>query len=206
MHTSALTLAADGRMTEPGAWAEGLALEQRAALDRFLAGVERRAFRMALFTVRDTDDALDIVQDAMVRLVRQYGGAPAAEWRTLFYRILRTCILDHHRRRSVRQRLLTWWQQPADGNDQEDDPIASVAGPDSAVPDKHVALGDAMAALDAAVRSLPVRQQEAFLLRTLEGLDVAETAAVMGCSEGSVKTHYSRAVHRLRAALGDHWP
>ena len=206
MRSRALTLAAAGRGLERGAPVEESTLEQRAAMERFLADVERRAFRMAQLAVRDTDDALDIVQDAMLRLVRHYAGAPADEWRMLFFRILRNRIRDHYRRRSVRQRVLAWWHRPAEGGDDDDDPIMTAPGPASDAPDERVALGEAMAALDVAVRRLPARQREAFLLRTLEGLNVAETAAVMGCSEGSVKTHYSRAVHSLRTSLGDHWP
>jgi RNA polymerase sigma-70 factor (ECF subfamily) len=185
---------------------EEAALEQRAALERFLAGVERRAFRMAQIAVRDSDDALDIVQDAMLRLARHYAGAPPAEWQKLFFRILRNRIHDHHRRRSVRQRIMAWWPRGQDDDDAAEDPIETAPGVPADGPDHRLAMSDAMAALEEAVGRLPARQQEAFLLRTLEGLDVAATAAAMGCSEGSVKTHYSRAVHSLRAALGDHWP
>jgi RNA polymerase sigma-70 factor (ECF subfamily) len=179
-------------------------LTERAAMERFLAGVEKRAFQVARFAVRDSDDALDIVQDAMLRLVRGYARAPEAEWQPLFFRILRNRILDHQRRGSVRRRVLAWFS--ADGEDDEFDPIAAAPGPAMDAPDERVALADAMQALEAAVGRLPGRQQQAFLLRTLEGLDVAATALAMGCSEGSVKTHYSRAVHSLRTELGEHWP
>lgn len=185
--------------------AEERILGERAAMERFLASVERRAFRIARFAVRDTDDALDLVQDAMLRLVRGYARAPEAEWQLLFFRILRNRILDHQRRGTVRRRVLAWFSS-SDDEDDGFDPIAAAPGPDGDAPDHRLAMGDAMTALEAAVGRLPGRQQQAFLLRTLEGLDVAETAAVMGCSEGSVKTHYSRAVHSLRAELGDHWP
>ena len=190
----------------PVAQREERLLEQRAAMERFLAGVERRAFRIARFAVRDTDDALDIVQDAMLRLVRHYGQTPETEWPLLFFRILKNRILDHQRRGTVRRRVMAVFTRGADGDDDEIDPIATAPGPVSDAPDHRVAMGDAMTAIEAAVDQLPARQQQAFLLRTLEGLDVAATAAVMGCSEGSVKTHYSRAVHSLRETLGDHWP
>jgi RNA polymerase sigma-70 factor (ECF subfamily) len=185
-------------------------LEERAALERFLAGVERRAFRIAEFAVRNRDDALDIVQDSMLSLVRSYARSPADEWPLLFFGILRNRILDHQRRGGVRRRVLAFFSRPGDATDDDRDPvaerIAAAPGPESDGPEHRVTLTDAMAALERAVAALPERQQQAFLLRTLEGLDVSTTAAVMGCSEGSVKTHLSRAVHALRAALGEHWP
>lgn len=185
---------------------EETALQQRSAMERFLADVERRALRMATLAVRDRDEALDIVQDTMLRLVRRYAAAPEAEWPLLFFRILRNRILDHQRRGSVRRRVLAFFAAPADPDDEVFDPIATAPAPANDGPAERVALGAAMGALEAAVAALPARQQEAFLLRNLEGLDVAQTAAVMGCSAGSVKTHYSRAVHSLRATLGEHWP
>ncbi|MCC7257822.1 MAG: RNA polymerase sigma factor [Gammaproteobacteria bacterium] len=181
-------------------------LQQRSAMERFLADVERRAFRIARLAVGDRDDALDIVQDAMLRLVRHYATAPENEWPMLFFRILRNRILDHQRRGSVRRRVLAFFGAPADPDDDACDPVAASPAPAADGPELRTTLGDAMSALETAVAALPARQQEAFLLRNLEGLDVAATAAVMGCSEGSVKTHYSRAVHSLRATLGEHWP
>jgi RNA polymerase sigma-70 factor (ECF subfamily) len=178
---------------------------QATAMERFLAGVERRAFRMARLAVRDDDDALDILQDAMLRLVRHYGRAPEEQWPLLFFRILRNRILDHQRRGAVRRRVMAVFGRNTDDSD-ESDPITATPGPASDRPEQRVAMADAMAALEAAIGKLPARQQEAFLLRNLEGLDIAGTAAVMGCSEGTVKTHYSRAVHSLRDMLGDHWP
>jgi RNA polymerase sigma-70 factor (ECF subfamily) len=173
-------------------------------MERFLAEVERRALRIAVLSVGDRDEALDIVQDAMFKLVRNYGSRPSEEWRPLFFRILANRITDQQRRQSVRQRVIAWFAPVAD--DDDSDPIAELPDPHPVAPDQVLARADAMAALEAAVGKLPGRQRQAFLLRSLEGLDVAETAAAMGCSEGSVKTHYSRAVHSLRSALGDHWP
>ena len=191
--------------TGPDTDREERTLDQRRAMDRFLAEVERRAFRMAQIAVRDADDALDIVQDTMIRLVRRYADRPQDEWPPLFFRILRNRILDHQRRQVVKRKVFTWLGRDADG-DPAPDPIAQAAAASHARPDRQVAMGDAMATLETAIRELPARQQQAFLLRTMEGLDVAGTAAAMGCSEGSVKTHYSRAVRNLRGALGDHWP
>lgn len=202
MRSSALMLAADNARRHSSV--EETALEQRGALERFLAGVEKRAFRLALFAVRSADDALDIVQEAMLRLVRHYAAAPPDEWRVIFFRILRNRIVDHQRRSAVRLRFLSWWWPPASG--VEDDPVMAAPGPDHDRPESQVASAGAIAALEQAVRALPARQQQAFLLRAMEGLEVSETAVVMGCSEGSVKTHYARAVRSLRATLGEHWP
>ena len=181
------------------------ALDQNRAMDRFLAEVERRAFRIALVSVRDRDEALDIVQDAMIRLVRTYGNRPSEEWRPLFFRILGNRITDQQRRQSVRRRVLAWFG-PVDAGDDDSDPIANLPDTRSATPETEAAHQAAMRVLEVAVRELPARQREAFLLRSVEGLDVGETATAMGCTAGSVKTHYSRAVHSLRRVLGDHWP
>jgi RNA polymerase sigma-70 factor (ECF subfamily) len=173
-------------------------------MERFLAEVERRALRIAVLSVGDRDEALDIVQDAMFKLVRNYGSRPSEEWRPLFFRILANRITDQQRRQTVRQRVIAWFAPAADADDS--DPIAELPDPRPVAPDEVLGRADAMSALEAAVGRLPGRQRQAFLLRSLEGLDVVETAAAMGCSEGSVKTHYSRAVHSLRSTLGDHWP
>ena len=182
---------------------EGKALDQRTRLDRFLADVERRAFRIARFSTRDPDEALDLVQDAMIKLVRHYADRPEDELRPLFYRILQNKVRDWHRRRAVRQRVMAWL--PAGDTEDRPDPIAMAPDRATPGPDARLALDDSMTALEDAIGKLPRRQREAFMLRNLEGMDVAETATAMGCSPGSVKTHYSRAVHRLRAQLGEHW-
>jgi len=196
-HILTMTRCDRGREQEDGA------LDQRRAMDRFLAGVERQAYRIAVIAVRNRDDALDIVQDAMIRLTRSYADRAEAEWTPLFYRILKNRIRDHQRHQTVRRRVLTWFNK---SDDQDDiDPIAEAPDRFTAQPDRQVALDDAMTALEGAIQQLPARQQQAFLLRTLECLSVAATAKAMGCSEGSVKTHYSRAVHSLRATVGEHW-
>jgi len=158
-------------------------LESRVAIEAFLREVETRAFRIAVMNVRDRDEALDIVQDCMIRLVRRYSGRPSDEWRPLFYRILQNRIRDVQRRRSVRSRVLSFFGGIE--SDEEYDPIVAAPGPEADNP-------------------LPPRQREAFTLRNFEGLDVAQTAVAMNCTEGSVKTHYSRAVHRLRELLREH--
>jgi RNA polymerase sigma-70 factor (ECF subfamily) len=170
-------------------------------LDAFLADVEGRAYRIVLLQVRNRDDALDIVQEAMIRLVRRYRNRPEAEWAPLFYRILQNGTRDWHRRHAVRRRVFSLFSRDV----TDEDVVESVPGPASDDPLGHLERDGAMQALAAALGELPARQREAFLLRNLEGLDVQQTAAAMGCSDGSVKTHYSRAVHRLRAQLGEHW-
>jgi len=172
------------------------------ALDQFLAGVELKAFKIAQTALRHEDDALDAVQDAMLQLARAYANRPEQEWKPLFYRILENRIRDMQRRRTVRGRVIAWLPFRGDENDEEPDPIAQAPSPEPQ-PVKRLELDEAVGALEKALGALPRRQQQAFLLRTLEGLDVAATAAAMGCSEGSVKTHYFRAVQSLRAQLGD---
>ena len=180
-------------------------LEQTRELDKFLAEIERRAFRMAQVALRDPDDALDVVQDAMLKLARSYATRPSAEWRPLFYRILENGIRDLQRRRSVRKRLMAWLPGSKEDPDNEaQDPLDNVADSGLAAPEKLMQ-DQAMQTLEISLRELPARQREAFMLRNFEGLDVAETATAMGCSEGSVKTHYSRAVHTLREQLGEVW-
>jgi RNA polymerase sigma-70 factor (ECF subfamily) len=172
------------------------------ALDQFLAGVELKAFRIAQAALRNEDDALDAVQDAMLQLSRAYAERPAPEWKPLFYRILENRIRDMQRRRTVRGRVMAWLPFRGEDDDEEPDPISQAPSAEPQ-PVKRLELDEAMAALEKALGELPPRQRQAFLLRTLEGMDVAETATAMGCSEGSVKTHYFRAVQALRAQLGE---
>ena len=172
------------------------------ALSQFLAGVEVRAFKIAQAALRHEDDALDAVQDAMLQLARAYSNRPAQEWKPLFYRILENRIRDMQRRRTVRNRVMSWLPFRPEADEAEPDPIAEAAS-DEPLPMRRLEIDEAMSALEKAITALPRRQQQAFLLRTLEGLDVAQTARAMGCSEGSVKTHYFRAVQTLRAQLGE---
>src|ERR1700685_3607677 len=189
----------------PAPATRGVVLEQTPALDKFLAEIERRAFRMAQVALRDPDDAMDVVQDAMLKLARNYAARPSAEWRPLFYRILENGIRDLQRRRSVRKRFMTWMPSAKQDPDNEaQDPLENVADASPTVPE--VLMRDqAMVKLETSLQALPARQRQAFMLRNFEGLDVAGTAAAMGCSEGSVKTHYSRAVHTLREQLVEVW-
>ena len=178
---------------------------QSRALNQFLASVELKAFKIAQAALRHEDDALDAVQDAMLQLARAYSERPAEEWKPLFYRILENRIRDMQRRRTVRGRVMSWL--PFRGNDEDDDeqdPIAQAPSFDPQPP-RRLEIAETMVALEKAIETLPRRQQQVFMLRTLEGLDVAETATAMGCSEGSVKTHYFRALQSLRAQLGEFW-
>ena len=179
-------------------------LQREQELNRFLAEVEKRALRIAEISVRDRDEALDLVQEAMIKLVRNYADRPDAEWTPLFYRILQNGVRDWHRRQAVRNRVMVWFGRSKSDPD-DSDPVASAPDPAGRTPDEHLQSAEAMESLELAVAALPRRQREAFMLRTFEGLNVKDTAAAMGCSEGTVKTHYSRAIHSLRDTLGEHW-
>ncbi len=175
-------------------------------LTDFLKSVEKRAFKRAAYAVRNDDAALDIVQDAMIRLAEKYADRPAAELPLVFQRILSNATMDWFRREKVRNAVMTNLSEfsPA-GEDGDFDLLETLhaledtMGTESAA--DAVSRAQILQRIDAEVAELPGRQREAFLLRYWEEFDVAETAAVMGCSEGSVKTHCSRAVHALAKAL-----
>lgn len=157
-----------------------------------------------MFAVRDEDTALDIVQDTMLKLSEKYGGRPAEELPLLFQRILQNTIRDFYRRQKVRSTWTTLFSSFTSGEDDDSDPLESLPTEEhSALGNPHGSLeqSQTVAAIEAEIGKLPPRQREAFLLRYWEELDIAETAAVMGCSEGSVKTHCSRATHALASAL-----
>jgi RNA polymerase sigma-70 factor (ECF subfamily) len=175
-------------------------------LDQFLAEHERRAFRMAMIATGEQADALDIVQDAMLKLVRRYSHKPRTEWPALFHRIVQNAIKDWFRREKVRKRWRHWLRRDGEELEQNEmpDPLEQVEQTGTHQPDDMLKQQYAMEKLDELLNQLPLRQQQAFLLRQWEGLDVAATAQAMGISEGSVKTHYSRAVHSLRVQLEEH--
>ncbi|MCP5089989.1 MAG: RNA polymerase sigma factor [Gammaproteobacteria bacterium] len=181
------------------------ALQKERQLNQFLAETERRALRIAEIAVRDRDEALDLVQAAMIKLVRSYSERGSEEWAPLFYRILQNGIRDWHRRQAVRRRVMVWFGRQS-GDENEYDPVAAAPDPIGRTPDEELQNSEAMQSLETAVHKLPARQREAFMLRMFEGLDVAGTAVAMGCSQGSVKTHYSRALHALREQLEEHRP
>lgn len=177
-------------------------LEQDLALNRFLASVEKRAFRIAQLATSNSDEAFDIVQDVMFKLVDKYASKPEADWPALFHRILQNRIRDWYRRNSLRNRFRSWLSS---GLDDDEDPMQTVADDAGRSPEEQLQLGQGMEALEKALHNLPLRQQQVFILRVWEGLDVRATAKAMSCAQGSVKTHYSRAIHSLRETLGEHW-
>ncbi|MDR2852627.1 MAG: RNA polymerase sigma factor [Burkholderiaceae bacterium] len=180
-----------------------MATEQE--LSDFLKSVERRAFKRAVYQVRDDEAALDIVQDSMMKLAERYGDKPAAELPMLFQRILSNCALDWFRRQKTRRGLFFNFSDLEDAGDENFNFLETLTARDDTqeVQSAEDATDRAQTLhqIEAEIAALPARQREAFLLRYWEDLDVAETAAVMGCSEGSVKTHCSRAIHTLSRAL-----
>ena len=175
------------------------ALETHDALNRFLASAEKRAYRMAQLATGSPDDALDIVQDAMLKLVQKYSDKPEEDWGALLHRIVQSRITDWYRRQSVRNRIISWI-----GIDETE---GNTAANRQAPSPEHVLHNEqAIDSLQQAIQQLPLRQRQTFLLRCWEGLDVQQTARAMQCSAGSVKTHYHRALNSLRGQLGDNWP
>ena len=158
---------------------------------------------MAEIATGNQDDALDILQDAMFKLVEKYADKTAADWGPLFTTILQSRINDWHRRNSVRNRFRSWFGKKDDN--EQDDPVQLAEDESARTPEQLLQADRSIDELDRALHALPLRQQQAFLLRNWEGYSVQETANVMKCTTGSVKTHYSRAVHTLREKLGDHW-
>ena len=175
-------------------------------LSDFLASVERRAFKQCVYAVHEEQAALDIVQDSMMKLAEKYAQRPAAELPLLFQRIVQNTIRDHFRRSKVRSTWTTLLGNLGMGGEDDDaDPLETMELDDlsniPASPAAQLEQSQVMAAIEEAVKALPERQREAFMLRYWEELDVSETAKVMGCSEGSVKTHCSRATHALAKVL-----
>lgn len=181
----------------------------RQEISDFLASVERRAFKQAVYAVRDDEAALDIVQDAMLKLTEKYADKPPAELAPLFQRILQNVIYDHFRRQKVRNLWTTLLSslQPRDSErDGADfDPLETLVPEEGSELAENAAdlaeSGQIVRIIEAEIHRLPNRQREAFIMRYWQDMDVAETAAAMGCSEGSVKTHCSRATHTLAIAL-----
>ncbi len=172
-------------------------------LSDFLQQVERRAYRQTAFAVRDDHAALDIVQDAMLKLADKYAHKPVEEYPMLFQRILQNTTRDFWRRQKVRNLWVSLFSSFRQDDDDDYDPLETIAVEDGQdEPERNMEQTQTLSLIEQAVSRLPTRQREAFILRYWEELDVAETAKAMGCSEGSVKTHCSRAVHTLSAVLG----
>ncbi|UTW46597.1 RNA polymerase sigma factor [bacterium SCSIO 12696] len=192
--------------TSPLKWE--VVLDNR-TLNEFLRSVEKRGFRMAQVAVGNREDALEILQDTMAKLAQLYGDRTWDDWRPLFYRILRSRINDFHRRRAVQNRYRTWIERlkptTIEPEAQAADPYEYVAAAEHVNPDAELESTERIAQLEQALQALPRRQREAFMLRCWEGLSTAETASAMQCSEGSVKTHYFRALQSLRKKLEGYW-
>ena len=181
-----------------------MATEQE--LNDFLKSVERRAFKRSVYHVREEESALDIVQDSMMKLAEHYGDKPAAELPLLFQRILANCTLDWFRRNKTRKALFSHLSDfESDSGDGEFNLLETLELQDESQQtesaEKTVSRQQILLEIEKEIQELPARQREAFLLRYWEEMDVAETAAAMGCSDGSVKTHCSRAVLALSKAL-----
>jgi RNA polymerase sigma-70 factor (ECF subfamily) len=183
-----------------------LALATYQELSEFLKSVERRAFKQAYFAVRDDHVALDVVQDSMLKLAEKYADKPVEELPMLFQRILQNTIRDYYRRQKVRNLWVTLISALSPTREEEEtDPFETLEAADGANlagdPAKQAERLQTVGLIEEELGKLPQRQRQAFLLRYWEGLDVAQTAEAMGCSEGSVKTHCSRATHTLAEAL-----
>jgi RNA polymerase sigma-70 factor, ECF subfamily len=172
-------------------------------MELFLASIQGRAFRMAQLATGNRDEALDIVQDAMMKLVQNYSAHDQSTWKALFYSILETRILDWHRRQQVRNRFRTWlhWDSEDEGTE---DALEQLPDAQNLIPEAQLQDAQFMQSLESALQTLPLRQQQVFLLRLWEGMDISQTAQAMQCSESSVKTHYARALEKLREVLKEH--
>jgi len=179
-------------------------LKQETALDttieQFLAQVEKKAYRMAELATKNQADALDIVQEAMIKLVEKYSHKPSNEWKPLFYRILQNKIMDHFRRQKITKKLFFWKRQ----TDSEDSPLDLIdLASDHIAAERSIEAKQAIEKVTSALKSLSPRQRQCFLLRNWEGLTINETAIAMNCAVGSVKTHFSRAKQALEEILAD---
>ena len=198
--------AASDDIIPPASHAPGPALASDKELSDFLKSVERRAFKRTAFTVRDEEAALDIVQDSMIRLAEKYADRPAAELPLLFQRIMSNATMDWFRRQKVRNAVISNFSDIEASSDNPDFDLLETLEPSGGGEGAEntadaVSRAQTLLLIEEEVAKLPGRQREAFLMRYWEEMDVAETAAAMGCSEGSVKTHCSRAVHALAKAL-----
>lgn len=175
-------------------------------IENFLKDASLRAFKQAVFAVKNDETAMDLVQDSMLKLAEKYSDKPAEELPMLFSRILQNTILDHHRRQKVRRTWVSFFSSfQKDGQDEYDVMESLLSSEENSNPSSEGELTQkqTMAQIEEAISRLPERQRQAFLLRYWEEMDLSETAAVMGCSEGSVKTHCSRATKALAQVLNE---
>ena len=155
---------------------------------------------MAAFATGSHADALDLLQDSMIKLVTHYQERPSNEWKPLFYKILQNRIRDWHRHQKVKN-LLFFWKPASTESDEKDWPDTSLEYPGDDTPEKNITKAQQQTDALQQLKQLSDKQQQCFMLRSWEGLSVAETAEIMGCSQGSIKTHYFRAVHKLKALM-----
>ena len=180
----------------------GVNLIKRDQLNEFFSNEEQKAFRVARFSTDNDDDALDIIQDAMLKFVSNYADKVQSNWKPLFYKIVYSKLTDYHRKKNFRSGIMRLFgTKPEEGYDE----IDTIASPD-AVPDDMIHFDDSFERLQKALEVLPMRQQQTVLLRSWHGFDTQETADIMRLSTGSIKTHYSRGLAKLRELLGDDWP
>jgi len=178
--------------------ADTASAEKRRIMNDFLMSVERRAFAIAQMAVTNPDDALELVQESMLKLVQLYINKPQEQWTPLFYKILQSRIRDWYRRSKVKNRIFSWFSGSETNDEQDTSVVERMADLENTEPEQKVTSEIANEHLQKALKTLSLRQQQVFLLRAWEGMNVKEAAFVMKCSEGSVKTHYSRALNRLK--------
>lgn len=178
----------------------------RLALNDFFTSVERRAYFRVKLAIANASDAMDVVQDAMMKFVKIYAEKPAEEWPLLFNRVLETHIIDWHRRQNIRNRWRLWLGDVEARKDESDNEQTEALQATDQVPNQLelMMISRSIEELSEALSTLPLRQQQAFLLRVWEGQSVKETAATMGCSSGSVKTHFSRALKHLQSKITEY--
>lgn len=173
-------------------------------MEAFLVDIEKKAYHMAAYATSSHADALDLLQDSMIKLVTNYQDRPSNEWKPLFYRILQNRIRDWQRHQKIRN-LVFFWKTPNKDDDIEEWPPTVANDKGTGTPEGDMVKQQHQQAALAHLKQLSAKQQQCFLLRSWEGLSVIETAEAMGCSQGSVKTHYSRAVHKMRELMeADH--
>lgn len=173
-------------------------------MEAFLADIEKRAYHMAAYATHSHADALDLLQDAMIKLVTNYSESPCEQWKPLFYKILQNRIRDYHRHQKVKN-LLFFWKSAQPEDDSDEWPPGNAGIDEMDTPEMDIAKSQQQSAALNHLDALSDKQQQCFLLRSWEGLSTAQTAEIMGCSEGSVKTHYSRGIAKLRSLMeADH--
>jgi RNA polymerase sigma-70 factor (ECF subfamily) len=175
-------------------------------MEEFLKSVEKKAFRMIQIATGYTDDALDLLQDSMMAFVRKYSNKDESEWKPLFYRVVQNRIRDWHRREKLKKLFFIPMSNKRDSPDNHPDPIESMEDHKTINSFTILKTSQAMKKLNDVLKKLPTRQQQVFLLRSWEGLSIKETAKAMGCTQGTVKTHYFRAVIKLKQELEGVWP